>query len=278
VYVLQNAKQQRQPLAEAQAGVQIWPDGKGWSLEARLPWVSLNRPDYFRTEPGVQIPWQIQIDQGSPDGATLGHAAKWHPFGIHFQDPTTWAWARFLDAQETILPPAETEDEDAQPVGKGVLTFRTPTAGLVSVNVVKEDGTVIRRVVVGERLEAGEHTATWDGRDEQGRPVEPGIYRFSGAVTHLAVKYLTTIGNTSPEPYGGVHRSEGGEYRHGAWHDVIVNPDGTFYVLNDGGEGPPSMQLIDPANQYRVKWGGGTAITGNDFQQAGARKAGFRRG
>ena len=75
---------------------------------------------------------------------------------------------------------------------------------------------------------------------------------------NLGVKYLTTLGNTSPEPYGGLRKSSGGEYRHGCWSDAIMNPDGTFYVLNWGGEGPPSIQQIDPKQQFHVIWGGTT--------------------
>lgn len=271
VYVLQNAAKNDYLLPGSEAGVMVWPDGKGWSLEAKIPWASLSRPDYFRPEPGLQIPWQIQIDLGAESGEILGYAVKWHPFGIHFQNPTSWAWARLLDAQETIMPPEVAPEEAPKPAGRAEIRFSLPAGGLVSLNALREDGTLIRRLLIGKRLEAGEHAVTWDGLDEEGKPVAPGSYRFLGSVANLQPHYLTTIGNTSPEPYGGCYSSVGGEYRHGAWHDVVVNPDGTFYVLNDGGEGPPSIQLIDPANRFAVKWGGGTAISGNDFQQVGAR-------
>ena len=270
-YVLQNGAKKDYVLPGSEVGVSVGEDGKGWSLEARIPWADLKRPEGFKPEAGVQIPWQIQIDLGDASGQILGYATKWFPFGIHFQDPTTWAWARLLGGQETILPPEAAAEETRTPAGKAEIKYTTPTAGLVSLNAMREDGTLARRIVIGQKLEAGEHAATWDGLDEEGKPVAPGSYRLIGSVANLQPHYLTTIGNTSPDPYGGCHSSSGGEYRHGVWHDVIANPDGTFYVLNDGGEGPPSIQLIDPANQFRVKWGGGTAISGNDFQQVGAR-------
>jgi DNA-binding beta-propeller fold protein YncE len=239
-------------------------------VEAKIPWASLNRPDYFQPKPGVEIGWQIQIDFSTPDGERFAYAAKWHPFGIHFQHPCDWGWARFMAPGETLVV-EEAPAVQRKPAGKADLAFELPAAGLVSINVVNADGVVVARPVIARKMEQGRHSATWDGLDEEGKPVEAGTYRFVGLVASLGVKYLATLGNTSPEPYGGLRRSQGGEYRHGEWHDVVMNPDGTFYVLNTGGEGPPAIELIDPAHDYRVVWGGTTATVGNEFQQVGAR-------
>jgi len=270
VYVNINAEKRAYAVPGSEAALAVWPDKKGYDVEARIPWASLNRPDYFQPQPGLEIGWQIQIDFSTPDGERFAYAAKWHPFGIHFQHPSDWGWARFLGGGETLFA-EKVQPTRPKPAGKAGLTFALPASGLVSINVVNAGGVVVARPVIARKMERGQHTATWDGLDEEGKPVEAGAYRFVGLVADLGVKYLATVGNTSPEPYGGLRRSGGGEYRHGEWHDVVMNPDGTFYVLNNGGEGPPSIELIDPAHDYRVAWGGTTATAGNEFQQVGAR-------
>ena len=271
VFVNQNPAKNGMVLRDSQAAVAVWPDKQGYDLEAKVPWASLNRPDYFRPEAGVEIGWQIQIDFGTPDGEKLAFTAKWHPFGIHFQNPSSWGSARFMKPNE-MLPAKEEEVEKEQiAAGRAEIAFDVPEAGLVSVNVMAADGSLVRRTVIGQQMEKGNRTAIWNGLDEEGNPVGQGTYDFVGIVSNVDVKYLTTLANTSPEPYGGCRQSSGGEYRHGSWSDLIMNPDGTFYVLNEGGEGPPSILLIDPANNYRVAWGGSTAVVGNEFQQFGAR-------
>jgi len=270
VFVNINAEKRAYVVPGSQAALHVWRDKKGYDVEARIPWASLSRPDYFRPQAGVELGWQIQIDLSTPDGGRFAYAAKWQPHGIHFQHPSSWGWARFMARGETLFA-REPRQPQRKPAGKADLSFALRASGLVSINVLNSDGVVVGRPVIAQKMKRGRHTATWDGLDERGEPVEPGTYRFVGLVANLGVKYLATVGNTSPEPYGGLRRSEGGEYRHGAWHDLVMNPDETFYVLNNGGEGPPSIELIDPSKDYRVAWGGTTATAGNEFQQVGAR-------
>ncbi len=246
-----------------------WADGKGYNLEFSLPWASLNRPADFAPKTGLQIGWQVQVDLSTPDGERLAYTAKWWPHGIHFQHPNQWAWARFLAPGEER--PAPPRPAAAIATSGSEVQFPTPTDGLVSVNITDDKGALVRRLVIGQHLNKGTNAALWDGKDDAGHAVPPGTYKLKGSVANLGVKYLTTLGNTSPEPYGGLRRSAGGEYRHGCWSDVITNPDGTFYVLNWGGEGPPALQQVDPKQHFRVIWGGTTTTSGNEFQEYGAR-------
>lgn len=55
------------------------------------------------------------------------------------------------------------------------LTFELDRAGMVSINVFTLAGDLVD-VLQRERLEAGEHSTTWDGTNLQGRIVTPGIY------------------------------------------------------------------------------------------------------
>ena len=137
--------------------------------------------------------------------------------------------------------------------------------------MLRADQTLVRRVLIGEQLPAGAHTANWDGYDEDGKPATAGAYHFVGSVSNLGVSYRATIGNNSPEPYGGARKFIGGEYRHGCWTHVVMNPDGTFYMLNNGGEGSPSIQLIDPKRNFAVVGSVYPATAGSEFAVAGAR-------
>ncbi len=55
------------------------------------------------------------------------------------------------------------------------LEFGLPRGGAASVRVFDLHGRLVRTVVDGQ-LPAGQHTATWNGRDGQGRPVASGVY------------------------------------------------------------------------------------------------------
>ena len=69
--------------------------------------------------------------------------------------------------------------EPLRPVGLGStsITFTLPSPAEARLEVFDLLGRHIRSVVNG-RLEAGEHRATWDGRDDQGAPAHPGIYLY----------------------------------------------------------------------------------------------------
>ena len=60
--------------------------------------------------------------------------------------------------------------------------------------VINEDGQVVRTVDVQKT--AGEHSFTWDGRDDDGNPVEPGAYNIQVGATDKdgeAVKVTTQV-------------------------------------------------------------------------------------
>jgi hypothetical protein len=72
------------------------------------------------------------------------------------------------------------------PGDRMVLAFGVPAAGpagaQVRLELVGVDGRRVRTLVDGP-YGAGRHETTWDGRDDQGRPVPPGVYfaRLEGA-------------------------------------------------------------------------------------------------
>lgn len=55
------------------------------------------------------------------------------------------------------------------------LRWSQPAAGDVDLAIFLPSGRCVRRLVLGERT-AGYHTAVWDGRNDAGRAVAPGMY------------------------------------------------------------------------------------------------------
>lgn len=58
--------------------------------------------------------------------------------------------------------------------------FRTTRAGVVSINVYRPDGALIRRLVQMQRLAAGAQKVAWDGLADDGTPAPPGEYSWKG--------------------------------------------------------------------------------------------------
>lgn len=76
--------------------------------------------------------------------------------------------------------------------------------GKTSVGIYNQQGTsLLRTLMTGESLEPGVHTILWDGRDDTGKPLPAGDYKFKRITTSgFTARYLTTIGINPP---GGEH-------------------------------------------------------------------------
>jgi hypothetical protein len=77
--------------------------------------------------------------------------------------------------------------------GAGTLIrFSLPSEGGATLRVLDARGSLVR-VLVSETLDAGEHSVSWDGRDERSNPVPGGVYFYSlgtlaGSVSGKVIK------------------------------------------------------------------------------------------
>jgi hypothetical protein len=103
------------------------------------------------------------LPQGNPWGVTIGaHGLGGCPVGV-----PDGGWPEIA----VLHPPYP------NPSGSGTaLAFDLARAGDVQVQVHDAAGRVVRTLVRGSRLDAGPHTVSWDGRDDEGREVASGIY------------------------------------------------------------------------------------------------------
>ena len=62
-------------------------------------------------------------------------------------------------------------------VGHAAITFNLARAGFVQLEVFGVDGRSIRTLIRGA-MPAGRQTAVWDGRDDAGAPVPPGVFLY----------------------------------------------------------------------------------------------------
>jgi len=86
-----------------------------------------------------------------------------------------------LDASAVEADPALVEAPRLLPAwpnptrGALRMSFSLPSSGDVDLAVIDASGRVVRHVLEG-RLDAGQHSVSWDGRDACGRTVPHGVY------------------------------------------------------------------------------------------------------
>lgn len=104
--------------------------------------------------------------------------------------------ASFADAPAGPRPPTGvTLAQNApNPVRQGTrIAFALASSGHVRLEVFDAAGRRVR-TLIDASLEAGEHQATWDGRDERGRAVAGGSYRYRlNAGEHVATRGLVVV-------------------------------------------------------------------------------------
>jgi hypothetical protein len=68
--------------------------------------------------------------------------------------------------------------------------FRLRKADRLNLVIVDRDGDVVRTLVTSRHLRAGSYDFAWDGRDDEGRPVDDAVYRPR---VHLAAQHRTIL-------------------------------------------------------------------------------------
>ena len=83
-----------------------------------------------------------------------------------------------LSAAEGGSPHGGLEITVSQAPGGAVFAFRLQEDAAGELTVFDVRGRMVRRLLEGESLAAGDRTARWDGRDASGRSAASGVYLF----------------------------------------------------------------------------------------------------
>jgi hypothetical protein len=141
-------------------------------------------------------------DKASKDGATVSQAITYCDYLIdnadtedlkvakHIAERLNRGWAVRaglirLDIHDIAYSPYTNEEIRAQFALESIypnpsnptttISYSVPEAGPVTLRIYDVNGRLVR-VLVSDSKPAGEHAATWNGRDEQGRPAASGVY------------------------------------------------------------------------------------------------------
>ena len=182
------------------------PDGKGYTLEARIPWERLNAAE-GPPKAGDHIALVVQPQWSDASGwkqvCTFNDVAR-HA-GFSFQG--TGMWGRAFFSPKGHLARAEKPKTTQQALRP--LTLRVPLpdrkARSVSMAVYDARGRLVRTLpaVTFEKAAAKrELEVRWDGLDDDGKPLPPGEYRLK-VLSHRGVgqRWVASLHNAGNPPW-----------------------------------------------------------------------------
>jgi len=227
-------------------------DGKGYTLEARIPWERLNAKEN-PPKAGDRIAFVVQPLWSDSSGwrHVLSFNDVIREAGFSFQNPRMWGQAIFLPQGK--LKPAEKfkpKTEQLQPLALR-LPLPDPQARFISAAIFNSEGVLVRSLPVilrdEQSVKRGEKFVTlrWDGLDDDGQPLLTGRYIVK-FLTHRGIgqRYVTSLHNAGNPPW----RTDDGT---GSW---------------GGDHGPPIAATADSERVY-LAWTvseAGTAIIAVD--------------
>lgn len=242
------------PADKFQAAYLPWKDGRGFTLEYRIPWTTLGAPRPLKAgdlaAAAIQIQWSDATGQHSYSGGwavdLMAHA------GFSYQ--STGCWGKAIFAEKGHLP-KELTQEGLPPVRTLPLkfTFELPKEQVASVTLINAKGDRVRNIIAAASRPGGKVTESWDGLDEAGRVLPAGDYTWKG-VYHdpLTLKYLMGVGNSGTPSYNTPDGKGawGGDW--GCPADVCFTRDRGVLVW-DGSEAGMGLIGVDLAG--RKQWG-----------------------
>lgn len=203
-------------------------DGRGYTMEYRLPWSTLRIKNL--PKPGDLVASTVQFNWGRPDGLRTAGGASWaydvmcRP-GFTFQESGCWGKAVF--AEKGNLP-REMVEEGAPPEAPLPLTFdyEAPEDAEVTVTLFNERGDMVRNLVSSAPRRAGKNVERWDGLDDRGNILPAGHYTWKGLYHQpITTKFLLSVHNTGTPPYKTDDGTGGWGGDHGWPQDIAMLGD-----------------------------------------------------
>lgn len=235
----------------AGSAVKVVTKGTHCVMESRTPWNILGVPSgKCPFKPGEMMSACVDV-KWSPgsDGHYTALIFDRDPGAFAFQNLGNWGRIAF-SARGGLPPKPKTLEEiakaarevaNAPRVTSTPIKVTIPKKGKLSVNIVRDDGWVVKELMGGELHDAGEVTAYWDGRDSLGFPCETGREYKWKAYLHdgLDWEYVGTVGVSGNPPYETPDKKGGWGADHGPAVDAACDDTGRYFVwhIAEGGRG-----------------------------------------
>jgi len=190
-------------------------DGKGYTLEYRIPWKVLRAPREIVAGDKMQCQWQLMWgnDLGTATRCGMTDVRRGTSGDLGYMGPSSWGTAIFEKTGNLKLPEKSTA---GRADGHIPISFTLEKPGKVSLAIYNNDGKLIRTGLGAQPYPAGSQTWLWDGLDDFDKPVPAGNYTAK-LLTHdgIGQKFVCDIGVSGTPPYQTEDGTGGwaGDYR-----------------------------------------------------------------
>ena len=211
-----------------------------YTLEARVPWSVLHAPggtNPFQPGQSMTAVWSPHWG-GERQVAAL---YRQNPGTFAFNQPGSWGEVEFSakgnlpprhENLQQLLARFEAQLKAPQAAQVGVpITLQVLAPSKVSVNILGPRGEVVRELAGGEARPKGPWTLKWDGKDQWGRAMKPGRYRWGAYLSNgLKPRFVAGVGKTAAPYYDTVDGRGGWGADHSNPIDVAADASGMYFL------------------------------------------------
>jgi hypothetical protein len=257
------------------------PAGNGYVQELSLPWRLLLEGD-DAPQPGAELRMGVEAFWGDPTGREFP-AHRYadlinpeHPQrGFFWRTPKAWGALRLVhhgglepsESMALLAPEARLHALQYGTEGPVSLEYKIPADGYVTLVIEDQDGRRVRNLMADYPRRAGRNVDYWDGRDNQGRLVQPGTYRVRGLYHgEIDIRYEFSYGSPGNPPWPTGDSQGAWLANHTNPMDVLADHE-RVYVSAPYSEGPHALIALDYAGHKL--WGGLSRWYGGFMARAG---------
>jgi hypothetical protein len=211
------------PHDKFQGAYRMSPDHKGYTLEYRIPWTTLEVRAPLKA--GDLVAATLQAHWGTPNGLDLNPGGVAFDLmagpGYGFSDTSCWGRAIFT-AKGNLSRELTQEGLPVEPPLPLTFEYDLPRDGEVTIALINEKGRMVRHLLAQAPRKRGKVVERWDGLDDLGKPLPAGRYTWKGLYHDpITTRYLLAVHNSGKPSY--------------------ATPDGTGAWGADHGHGPTAV-------------------------------------
>jgi len=230
-------------------------DGRSYTFEYRVPWSTLD----VKQPPkgGDLVASTVQFNWSRPDGLKTAGGSAWAydvMAGPGFAFQTADCWGKLIFSEKGDLA-KDLVEEGIPPERPMPLEFayQVPEDSEVTVQLLDDQGMIVRTLVASGERRAGKNVELWDGLNDSGQPLPAGDYLWKG-LYHQPIKtrFILSVHNSGQPPYKLDNNRGGWGGDHGRPTDVCAIGEDLILSWNSCESG---WGLIRVDQKGRKKWG-----------------------